>query len=111
VDEQLGDLAAMGLVGGHGKDHLDAADEFGARKRGQQDPATPVDLRKHALERRAGIIVRERRHVADRRASGNAVGEDGCQMIEEVMRHGAFQQPDLDVLGHRRRSGFREAGR
>ena len=102
VDEELRDLAAVRLVRRQREDHLNGADQLAVGERSEQQPAALLDLGGKGLRMRSrASLVGERRHVADRRASGDAVDEDGCEPVELCVRFGCIKTPDLDLLGHR----------
>jgi aminoglycoside phosphotransferase (APT) family kinase protein len=103
VDEELGDLSTVRLIRGKREVHLNRADQQAIRKRSKEQPAALLDLGGHGLECVARFLMRERRHVADGRASGDAVGEHGCEPIELRVRLDRIETPDLYLLGHRMR--------
>ena len=82
ADEQLGDLAAVRLVRRQREHDLHRADELAVVERGQDQPAALLGVGDEALERRARLLVRERRHVADRRAALDAVRQHGREPVE-----------------------------
>ena len=57
-------------------------------------------VRGHGCERVAPLLLRERRHVADGCAAGDAVGQDGCEPVELREHLGVIEPADLDLLGH-----------
>ena len=57
VHEELGDLAAVRLVRRQGEDHLHAADQVAVVERGNNQPATLLDLGGPGFEGFAGLLV------------------------------------------------------
>ncbi len=96
MDEHLRDLAAVRLVRHRRRDHLHRADELPVRERREQQPAAGIDLGREALERGAGVGMRERIHVPDRRAAGDAVVQHGRERVEPLAEAGAEETADLD---------------
>jgi hypothetical protein len=81
VDEELCDLGAVRLVRRQRKDHLHRADQLPVGESRQDQPAALLDLGRPGFEDAARVLVRERRQKADRRAAGDAVGEDGRERV------------------------------
>ena len=69
------------------------------REGGQDQPAALLDLGGEPFERSTRVLLRERRHVADRRASGDAVGQDRRETIKLRVHLGHAETADLDLLG------------
>ena len=66
-------------------------------ERRQQQPAAGVDLAREAVERGAGVRVRERIHVADGRTTGDTVGEHGREPVELRAQRVSREPADLDL--------------
>ncbi len=62
-----------------------------------------LDLVREAFERAARLLVRERRHVAHRRTSLDAVEQDGREGVELLLEVARGKPADLDLLSHGRR--------
>jgi ribosomal protein S18 acetylase RimI-like enzyme len=90
----------------HRERHLDGADELLPRERSQEQPPALLDVEGSGFERTARLLVREGRHVPDRRAPGDAVDQDGREPIKLRVHLGRFKTADLDALrpGHRSKS-------
>ncbi len=93
----------MRLVRRHREDDLDRADELPLGERGEDEAAAALDLGGDGLEGRARLLVRERRHVADRGAALDAVDENGREAVELPPGLDRAEPPDLDSVdgGHR----------
>ena len=106
MDEQLRDLRPVRLVRRQRQDHLNRADELVACEGRQDQPAPLLGLGHEAREGLARVVERERRHVADRGAAGDAVVEDCRERVEVLARLAPVEPADLDLLacGHRGQS-------
>ena len=82
MDQELCDFRTVRLVRRQREDHLNRADECAIGKRGQEQPAALIDLDGKAFERAARLRMGERRQIADGRASGDAVRQDGRERVE-----------------------------
>ena len=82
LHEELHDLTAMWRVRLHREGDLDRADDLAVRERGEQHAPAALDVVGNVLECRTRLLVRERRQVADRRASGDAIFEHGREPVE-----------------------------
>jgi uncharacterized protein YdeI (YjbR/CyaY-like superfamily) len=101
MDEELGDLRAMGLVRGQREDDLHRAHQPVPGECGEEQAAPSIDLGGHGLECFARLAVCERRHEADGGTTGNAVREDGGEVVEVRGQLVCAETADLDWLQRR----------
>jgi len=80
-------------------DDLDRADECPLRERREQQPAAVLDVMRVRLVHAAGLLLGEGSHVPDRRASLDAVDEDGCEPVELAAHLARVETADLDLPG------------
>jgi hypothetical protein len=99
VNEELCDLGTVRLIRRQREDHLHRPDEVAVDEGSQNEPAALLGLGDKALECTTCLLERERRHVADRRAAGDAVVEDGRERVELLVHVGRSEAADLDLLG------------
>ena len=98
MDEELRYLTAVRLVRRQCEDDLDGADHGAVGEPSEKEAATRFHIGRDGFERGPGLLVRERRHVADGRAAGDAVGEHGCEAVEVRVRVSAAKTADFDLL-------------
>ncbi len=89
----------MRLVRRQREDYLNRADQLPLGKRSEKQPSALLDLGGDRFERGSRLLVRERRQIADGRASGDTVGEDGREPIKLRVHLGRTKTADLDLLG------------
>jgi hypothetical protein len=99
VDKHPGNLCAVRLVRRYREDELGGAHQFAVQERAQDDPAAFGGVAHVVLVDGARIRLRERLQVADRRATGNTVGEDGGERVELLPRLGRREPADIDLIG------------
>jgi hypothetical protein len=99
MDEEFCDLRTVRLVRWQSDDYLNRADQPALCKRTENQPAALLDLAGHDFECGSRLLVRERRQIADRRAAGDAIGEDAREPVKLRVRLGHTKAANLDLVG------------
>ena len=96
MHEELRDVSAVRLVRRRREHDLDGPDDRVAEERSEEQAPVSLDVLGPGRERLACLLVRERRHVADGRATRDAVGEHGREPVEPLAHLGRIEAANVD---------------
>jgi hypothetical protein len=105
VHQELSYIGAVRLVGRQREPELHGADDAAGNARHEQRGLAPRDFPGDFREERLGVLMLVRRHEAHRRAAGDAIDQNLCE-LGEIRCGDGFNDSDFGRRVHAARSRF-----